>query len=126
MNSLPKGFAMAHPTRKAGNTHPSFLTNHAYVLLMIAIDNTVTMRDLALKIGITERAIQRIVEDLTSYGYLSITKEGRRNVYRLNAEASFPTPLMEELRVSDLLDLRRESSSAAIVPVDWKIKEAKC
>ncbi len=59
----------------------TFLTNYAHVLLLIASDPSILMRELASQIGITERAVQRIVDDLTTAGYLVVTKDGRRNRY---------------------------------------------
>jgi DNA-binding IclR family transcriptional regulator len=58
-----------------------FFTNHAHVLFLIARDGSLRMRELAAEIGITERAVQRIVEELTANGYLKVTKDGRRNRY---------------------------------------------
>jgi DNA-binding transcriptional ArsR family regulator len=60
-----------------------FLTNHAYVLRCVARDPEVTMRDVAERIGITERAVQRIVMELEQAGYLVRAKEGRRNRYAI-------------------------------------------
>ena len=60
----------------------TFFTNHAHVLFLIARESDVRMRELAIEVGITERAVQRIVEDLTASGYLLVTKEGRRNHYQ--------------------------------------------
>ncbi len=63
----------------------TFLTNHAYVILLIAANENKRMREIAADIGITERAVQRIVEELTATGYLLVTKDGRRNQYQVNA-----------------------------------------
>jgi DNA-binding IclR family transcriptional regulator len=63
-----------------------FLTNHAHVLLLIARETDLRMRELATEVGITERAVQRIVEELTSSGYLIVTKDGRRNRYQVREE----------------------------------------
>jgi DNA-binding transcriptional ArsR family regulator len=60
-----------------------FLTNHAYVLRCIARDAEVTMREVAERIGITERAVQRIVMELEQAGYLVRAREGRRNRYAI-------------------------------------------
>jgi len=63
-----------------------FLTNHAHVLLLIARETNLRMRELATEVGITERAVQRIVEELTASGYLIVTKDGRRNRYQIREE----------------------------------------
>jgi predicted transcriptional regulator len=73
------------------------------VLLLIARESDVRMRELANTIGITERAVQRIVEDLTSSGYLTVTKEGRRNHYQVRTDKSLRHPLTEHCSVSDLI-----------------------
>ncbi|MCA1829790.1 MAG: helix-turn-helix transcriptional regulator [Myxococcales bacterium] len=58
-----------------------FLTNHFYVLRSIARDPSLTLREVAERIGITERAVQRIVAELEDGGYLVRAREGRRNRY---------------------------------------------
>lgn len=59
----------------------TFLTNHAHVLLIIARDPQVLMRDIAARVGVTERAAQKIVADLADAGYITRTRLGRRNSY---------------------------------------------
>ena len=59
----------------------TFLTNHAHVLVCLARDGDLRLRDVAARVGITERAVQRIVADLEAGGYLDIGKQGRRNTY---------------------------------------------
>jgi len=80
-----------------------FLTNYAHVLLLIARESDVRMRELANTVGITERAVQRIVEDLTSSGYLTVTKEGRRNHYEVLADKPLRHPLAQHCSVGDLI-----------------------
>jgi len=67
-----------------------FFTNHAHVLLLLAKASDLRMRELAAEIGITERAVQRIVEDLTVSGYLIVSKDGRRNRYRVEESLALP------------------------------------
>lgn len=63
-----------------GKSRPwTFLTNHAHVLLCIAADPEARMRDVAVRVGVTERAVQRIVADLAEGGYLAVGRVGRRN-----------------------------------------------
>jgi DNA-binding MarR family transcriptional regulator len=59
----------------------TFVTNHAAVLLSIARDPQLRLRDVADRVGITERAAQRIVRDLVDEGYVDRRRVGRRNVY---------------------------------------------
>ncbi len=64
----------------------TFLTNHAHVYLCLAKDPEVRLRDIALRVGITERAAQRIVADLDGAGYISTERVGRRNHYLVHRE----------------------------------------
>ena len=81
----------------------TFLTNHAHVLLCIANDSNVRLRDIAERVGITERAAQRIVGELVDAGYVDRVREGRRNNYRLNAERPLRHPLEEDHAVGEVL-----------------------
>ncbi|HET8684830.1 MAG TPA: winged helix-turn-helix domain-containing protein [Micromonosporaceae bacterium] len=81
----------------------TFLTNHAHVLLCIARDPGIRLRDVATRVGITERAAQRIVADLTDAGYLSATREGRRNRYQLNPTLPLRHPLERDHQIGEIL-----------------------
>ena len=62
----------------------TFLTNHSHVLRCLVQDSEARMRDVAEQVGITERAVQRIVSELEAAGYVTRTREGRRNSYSVN------------------------------------------
>ena len=64
----------------------TFLSNHAHVLLCIAGEPEVRLREVADRVGITERAVQRIVADLAEGGYVSRAREGRRNRYEVHLD----------------------------------------
>jgi DNA-binding MarR family transcriptional regulator len=83
----------------------TFLTNHAHVLFCIAQDPEVRLRDVAARVGITERAVQRIVTDLEAEGYLAVTKEGRRNRYQVNYEQRLRHPIERHRTVAALIEL---------------------
>ena len=83
----------------------NFLTNHAHVLLCIARDPEVRLRDVAALVGITERAVQRIVTDLEEAGYLKVSKAGRRNRYQIDRDQPLRHPLERHRRVAALLEL---------------------
>jgi hypothetical protein len=70
----------------------SFLTNHARVLLCIARDPGLRLRDIAASVGVTERTAHGIVTDLTVAGYVTKTKDGRRNRYEVQAHLPLPEP----------------------------------
>jgi len=97
------------------NDQWTFLTNHCHVLICIADDPTMRMRDLATEVGITERAVQRIVADLRDAGYLSLERHGRRNRYHVHRRMPMRHPVEGHCLVSDLLDTvlnRREAQPA--------------
>ena len=71
----------------------SLLTNHAYVLLCIAHDPGVRLRDIAVRVGITERTAYIIVRDLAEAGYVVKQKDGRRNRYQILAQLPLRRPL---------------------------------
>jgi DNA-binding transcriptional regulator PaaX len=81
----------------------TFLTNHAHVLLCLARGEALTARELGLQIGITERAVQVILADLTRGGYLVKTKQGRRNLYKVNTRGRLRHPLEAHHTVGQLI-----------------------
>ena len=83
----------------------TFLTNHAHVLFCIAQDPEVRLRDVAARVGITERAVQRIVTDLEGEGYLTVSKEGRRNRYQVHYELPLRHPIERHRTVAALIGL---------------------
>jgi DNA-binding IclR family transcriptional regulator len=83
----------------------TFVTNHTQVLLCIARDPGVRLRDVAQQVGITERAAQRIVAELVDAGFLERHRVGRRNHYRLNRDRSMRHPAQHGQDVGALLDL---------------------
>ena len=83
----------------------TFLTNYGHVLLCIAADPDVRLRDVAERVGITERAAQRIVADLIEEGYLESHKIGRRNQYQVNSTLPLRHPIEEHSQVAALLSL---------------------
>ena len=89
----------------ASGTTWTFLTNHAHVLLCIAADPESRVRDIAGRVGITERATQRIIADLADAGYLTRTRSGRRNVYEVRGDLPLRHPLEAHREVGRLIDL---------------------
>jgi len=86
----------------------TLLTNHGRVLLIIASDPDVRLRDVASSVGITERSVQMIVADLEGAGYISRERRGRRNHYAVNSGKHFRHPHEAGHRVGELLDLFSE------------------
>jgi hypothetical protein len=83
----------------------TFLTNHAHVLLCIAADPAILMRDVAARVGITERAVQRIVAELEAEGYLVKERDGRRNRYQVRGDLPLRHPIERHRKVSALIAL---------------------
>jgi DNA-binding IclR family transcriptional regulator len=81
----------------------TFLTNHARVLLCLADEPDLRLREAAARIGITERAVQRIVTDLEDAGVITRTREGRRNTYAIHEDAPLRHPHDSHTTVGDLL-----------------------
>jgi len=89
----------------------TFLTNHTHVLVCISRNPGATMRSIAEQVGITERAVQRIVGELVEDGYLSRTREGRRNEYYLEVSQPLRHRLERSTRLEDLLLLLNAPSA---------------
>ena len=83
----------------------TFLTNHARVLLCIAHDPGMRLRDIAASLGITERSAYGIVTDLAEAGYVVKQKDGRRNRYQVQAHPPLPEPTRRERTVGEVLAL---------------------
>lgn len=92
---------------EASETKPgwTFLTNHAHVLLCLFDGSEKTMRDMAREVGITERAVQRIVADLRDAGYIELHRHGRRNGYTIHADKHLRHPIEAHRRIADLIQL---------------------
>ena len=80
-----------------------FVTNHAHVLECIAADPTIRLRYVALRVGITERTAAQIVNDLEHAGYLTKTRDGRRNQYEIHSELPLRHPHHRHRTVGDLI-----------------------
>ena len=82
----------------------TLFSNHGHVLVCLARDPQARLRDVAASVGITERAVQKIVRDLQQGGMLSVTKQGRRNQYRIHRKAGLRHALESENNIGGLLD----------------------
>ena len=83
----------------------AFLTNHAQVLVCIADDAGVRLREIGERVGITERAAHRIVGELAAAGYLARERTGRRNRYTINAQLPLPDRIAREQNIGELLEV---------------------
>ena len=94
----------------------TFFTNHAHVLLCVARDPGIRHRDVALHVGITERATQRIMADLVEAGYLARERDGRRNRYRVNPNLPLRHPLEQDHRIGEVLAVLNDEPGARPAP----------
>ncbi|XDD53278.1 ArsR family transcriptional regulator [Leptospira sp. WS4.C2] len=89
--------------KKAGQW--TFLSNHAHVLICLSKDSEMRLKDVAILVGITERAVQAIVKDLVDAQILEKSKDGRRNQYIIQTEQKLRHPLEANHSISELLRL---------------------
>lgn len=85
-------------------SHWTFFSNHAHVLLSLDAPEDKVLRDVALEVGITERAVQNIVADLEAGGVITRYKEGRCNRYKINRKVKLRHSIESHRTVGDLLD----------------------
>lgn len=83
----------------------TFLTNHGQLLLCIADEPGLTLREIGERIGITERAAHRIVTELEASGYLSRKRNGRRNRYTIKPQLPLPDSVARERQIGELLEV---------------------
>lgn len=83
----------------------TFLTPHARVLLLVAHDPGIRLRDIAASLNITERGAFGIITDLVEVGYVVKEKDGRRNRYHIQADLPLPEPTTRERTVGEVLAL---------------------
>ncbi len=95
----------------------TFLSNHGHVLVALAADPRARMRDVAQRVGITERAVQLIVRDLQQAGYLDVHRVGRRNTYTVVATLPMRHPLERHASIGDLLDVLLQPATTKPSPV---------
>jgi len=83
----------------------TLFSNHGHVLVCLARDSEARLRDVAASVGITERAVQKIVRDLQDGGMVSVTKNGRRNCYRIHNKQTLRHDLEANCNLGDLVKL---------------------
>lgn len=100
-----------HPARPTGARAAvelprwTFLTNHAHVLIQLYADSELVLREVADRVGITERAVQRIVQELEEGGFIEREKIGRRNHYRVLTDNHLRHPMEAHCQLEDFLGL---------------------
>jgi DNA-binding MarR family transcriptional regulator len=86
-------------------SHWTFLTNHTHVLALLYANPDIILREVAVEVGITERAVQRIIFDLEEGGFIKREKMGRRNHYKVLTNKSLRHPVEAHRKIGDLLNL---------------------
>ena len=106
---MPKKKSPRSKNATNGDSDPDrswfFLSNHTHVLLCISQDPDILLRELAYRVGITERAVQRIIGEAENAGYLRRYREGRRNTYELELDRDLRHPLSENVTLRHLLEI---------------------
>ena len=100
MSSEPTSYSIPFDKRQIGWT---LLSNHGHVLVCLARNPDMRLRDVAREVGITERAVQRIVADLERCGFLKIEKVSRNNTYKVQTKATMRHPLEQNICVGEFL-----------------------
>ena len=83
----------------------TFLTNHAHVLIVLSAESDLVLREVANRVGITERAVQRIVQDLEEQGFIRREKVGRKNHYQVLPDKALRHPIESHRTIGDLMKL---------------------
>jgi len=89
----------------AGESRWTFLSNHSHVLLCLHREPELTLREVAQRVGITERSVQRILGELEEAGYLVRERHGLRNRYRFRTTAPLRHPIEQHCRIGDLIEM---------------------
>jgi len=92
-------------TNPINNLSWTFFSNNAHVLVCLTQEPQPTTREMAIRVGITERAVQRIVKKMVDAGVLKVKKEGRRNRYELDLDQQLRHPLESHRTIGEFLQL---------------------
>ncbi len=102
--TFPDAPAATQVDAPSGGQRWTFLTNHTHVLIALATNPDARVRDVASRVGVTERAAQRLLHDLVAEGYVLRQKHGRRNTYRLLLDRPLRHPMEAQHTVGDLIE----------------------
>ncbi|HMQ10119.1 MAG TPA: MarR family transcriptional regulator [Oligoflexia bacterium] len=83
----------------------TFFSNHAHVLFILYQHPNITMKDISTAVGITERAVHKIIKELEAFYYIKSKKEGRRNTYTLNLNKPLRHKIEKHCKIKDLIQL---------------------
>ncbi len=103
--TLKRGTETASVENGKGSAGWTFLTNHTHVLAVLRTDPEKVLREVAVEVGITERAVQRIILDLEEGGFIERERVGRQNRYRIHKGKPLRHPIEAHRNIGDLLSL---------------------
>lgn len=101
----------------------SFLTNHANVLLKVALTPNLSVRQIALSLGITERSVQGILTDLEESAYIVRERVGRKNRYQVDRATSLPQQFSSQCTLGDFIDFIENCVLEDRRLANWRIGE---
>ncbi|QEF96041.1 MarR family protein [Stieleria maiorica] len=90
---------------KESGSRWTFLTNHSHVLIVLHAEPDLVLREVAARVGITERAVQRVVQDLEEEGFIRRERVGRQNRYEVRTDVPLRHPIESHRTIGDLLQL---------------------
>ena len=103
------GMSSRRPADASGSSTPvarwTFLTNHSHVLILLAQNPSLVLREVAFRVGITERAVQRIIADLEEAGVIERERVGRQNHYRVRTNIPLRHPIETHRTIGDLVGI---------------------
>jgi DNA-binding MarR family transcriptional regulator len=102
---MPKKLANQKDEAASAGARWTFLTNHTHVLAVLHSDPQLVLRQVAVRVGITERAVQRIIQELEEGGFITREKVGRQNRYKVLSNQSLRHPIEAHRNIGDLLRL---------------------
>lgn len=107
----PAALPETNPPAESAGARWTFLTNHSHVLILLWRNPSMVLREVAVHVGITERAVQRIIADLEEAGIIEREKIGRQNHYRIMADQALRHPVEAHRTIGDLMSLIAEDAT---------------
>ncbi len=89
----------------------TFFSNHGHVYFLLATNEDIVVREIAAKVGITERSVLGIIQDLDEAGYIEREKVGRSNRYKIVSKKTLRHPLESNVQLKDLIDLIKKTKT---------------
>ncbi len=110
--STTRSASLPQPAPRGSTSHWTFLTNHSHVLILLQRNPSIVLREVAMQIGITERAVQRIIAELEEAGFIERERVGRQNRYRILTEKPLRHPIEQHRTIGNLLQLISNGNDA--------------